>query len=206
MTDFTTQLFETASGFPRLLDFQEPWLALKALNLLISEFPLGVHHSTPHSSAILIHPEKIYIGKNVQIDPFVTLIGPLAIGDGSVIRSGAYIRPYSILAADTLVGAGSEIKGSILLQGAKAPHKNTVLDSIIGCDVNLGALATCANLRLDEKDVCVRFSEGVKIPTNMRKLGAFIGNRSKIACALVLNPGTIIFKDSHILQSVYANR
>lgn len=198
MQDFSRLLFENASGFPSLLDYLYPWQALLSLESIFLHFELGLHRSPIPALCHVENPELIYIGSDVVIEPFTTLKGPLFISDGVQVRSGAYIRSYTILGPYTVVGCGTEIKRSILLQGVKAAHKNTILDSIIGSDVNLGALATCANLRLDQKEVCIHM-QGEKIASGMRKLGALIGNRSTIGCFALLNPGCILLKESQVL-------
>ena len=82
-------------------------------------------------------------------------------------------------------------------EGAKAPHFNYVGDSIVGKDVNLGAHATLANLRLDKKPIHIIF-EREKISTGKVKFGSLIGDGSSIGCGAVLNPGTIVQKNSKI--------
>lgn len=141
---------------------------------------------------------QIYIGKNVQIDPGAMIEGPCYIGDNVRIGHNALIRAGTFLSSNVHIGHCSEISRSIFLEGAKAPHFNYVGDSVIGREVNLGAHATLANLRLDKKPIDINFQDK-KIPTGKNKIGSFVGDFSSIGCGVLLNPGTIIQKGSMIL-------
>ncbi|MES2274359.1 MAG: UDP-N-acetylglucosamine diphosphorylase [Chlamydiota bacterium] len=150
------------------------------------EIPAGVY---------LARPELISIGKGTVIEPGVYIQGPCIIGKNCIIRHGAYIRESVICGDHCAIGHSSEIKNSILLDYAHATHFVYVGDSILGNWVNLGAGVKCANLRLDRSDVKV-FFKGEKINTGLKKLGAIIGDRAQIGCNCVLNPGTLMGKQS----------
>jgi UDP-N-acetylglucosamine diphosphorylase / glucose-1-phosphate thymidylyltransferase / UDP-N-acetylgalactosamine diphosphorylase / glucosamine-1-phosphate N-acetyltransferase / galactosamine-1-phosphate N-acetyltransferase len=94
-----------------------------------------------------------------------------------------------------VVGHDTEVKHSIFFNGASAAHFNYVGDSILGNGSNLGAGVKCANLRLDHQPVCVMVL-GEKVDTGLLKLGAIIGDGAKVGCNCVLNPGTILGKNS----------
>lgn len=140
----------------------------------------------------LENPESIWIEENIRLEPGCYIQGPAFIGKGSIIRHGAYVRSFSLIAEQCLIGHASEIKHSILLPGAKAAHFNYVGDSILGAGVNLGSGATCANVRLDRQEIQVRFKQK-KIPTGLNKLGLIIGDESQLGCHCVTNPGTVLF-------------
>lgn len=139
----------------------------------------------------LQNPELISIGKGTVIEPGVMIIGPCIIGKNCVIRHGAYLREDVILGDGCHIGHSSELKHSIVLNHAAATHFVYVGDSILGASVNLGAGVKCANLRLDRREVAV---QGVK--TGLRKFGAIVGDKTQIGCNCVLNPGTLIGKES----------
>jgi UDP-N-acetylglucosamine diphosphorylase / glucose-1-phosphate thymidylyltransferase / UDP-N-acetylgalactosamine diphosphorylase / glucosamine-1-phosphate N-acetyltransferase / galactosamine-1-phosphate N-acetyltransferase len=138
--------------------------------------------------------KNIYIGKNCLIEPGVVIKGPAYIDSGTVLRSGAYIRGGVLAGKNCIIGHSTEIKNSILLNYAKAPHFNYIGNSILGNFVNLGAGVKIANLRLDEKNIKIKIKAKV-FKTNMRKLGAIIGDRTNIGCNSVLNPGTVLGKN-----------
>ena len=171
-----------------------PWIALLNLREYLKKYPLGKIESPLPSSVTLVHPELISIGRNTLVDPGVHIIGPCIIGDDCQVRSGAYIRGGVVTGNHCVIGHATEIKESILLDRASAPHFNYVGDSILGNDVNLGAGLICANLRFDRENVSV-FFEGKKLTTPLKKLGALVGDGSQLGCNCVLNPGTLISKN-----------
>ena len=113
--------------------------------------------------------------------------GPAYIGPCAVIRHGAYIR----ICGGALVGHASEVKHSILLPGAKAPHFNYVGDSVLGPDVNLGAGVKLSNLRNDGGEVHTRI-DGERFATGLRKFGAILGEGCQLGCNAVTNPGVVL--------------
>lgn len=133
----------------------------------------------------------VHIDSTAQIEPSVHIIGPAYIGPNAIIRHGAYIREFSWICANSLVGHASETKHSVLLPGSKAPHFNYVGDSVLGPNVNLGAGVKLSNLRNDGGEVHVRVS-GESIPSGLRKFGAMIGEDSQLGCNVVTNPGVVL--------------
>lgn len=135
--------------------------------------------------------DRIRIGRDVRIEPGAVIVGPAVLEDGVTIRTGAYVREHVVLGAGSLVGAHSEVKGSILLPGAKAPHQAYVGDSILGRDVNLGAGTICSNVKNVGREVTFRVGAET-VHTGLRKLGAILGDECKTGCNTVLNPGVLM--------------
>ena len=135
---------------------------------------------------------EVYIHPSAKIGEFVKIEGPCYIGKNSEIRHSAYLRKGSWICENTVVGHSSEIKNSILLPGAKAPHFNYVGDSVIGFDSNLGSGVKISNVRHDKRTVLVELKNGIKIDTKIKKFGALVGDRCGIGCNSVTNPGTIL--------------
>ena len=133
----------------------------------------------------------IHIHESAIIEPSVHIIGPAYIGPDVTIRHGAYIREYSWICANSLVGHASETKHSILLPGAKAPHFNYVGDSVLGPGVNLGAGVKLSNLRNDGKEVHVILN-GERMGSGLRKFGAILGEDCQLGCNAVTNPGVVL--------------
>jgi NDP-sugar pyrophosphorylase family protein len=194
MTELVATAFFDLDGFDHssLFDTAGPvWTALgdnlKAYLDAISswqaevEYPSGVH----------VLGDRVAVAPSCRIEPGAVIIGPAVLGEGVVVRTGAYIREYVILGPGSLVGAHSEVKGSILLPGAKAPHQAYVGDSILGRDVNLGAGTILSNVKNVGREVSFRFQSQV-IHTGLRKFGAVLGDGCKTGCNTVLNPGVLL--------------
>jgi NDP-sugar pyrophosphorylase family protein len=140
----------------------------------------------------------VFIGRGTVVEPGAMIIGPAVIGENCVIRHAAYLRGYVLAGDRCVIGHCTEMKASIMLDGAAAAHFNYVGDSIIGNDVNLGAGTICANLRLDERQVRATDQWGERTWTGRRKLGAVVGDSSRTACNVVLNPGVLLPRNSTV--------
>ena len=156
-----------------------------------------------------LSPKAIYIEEGAIIEPGAYIEGPAYIASGAIVRHGAYVRENVILLEDSIVGHSTEIKNSILLPGAHAPHFNYVGDSVLGHRSNLGAGTKLSNLTLiSEKNEETGKRPTIKIiingdvyDTGMAKMGAILGDGSQTGCNAVLNPGTLIGRNT----LVYAN-
>jgi NDP-sugar pyrophosphorylase family protein len=135
--------------------------------------------------------DRIAIGPGCRIEPGAVLVGPAILGEGVVVRTGAYVREYVIACSGSLIGAHSEVKGSILLTGSKAPHQAYVGDSILGRDVNLGAGTILSNVKNVGREVTFRHHKET-VHTGLRKFGAVLGDGCKTGCNTVLNPGVLL--------------
>lgn len=138
--------------------------------------------------------ENVWIAKNVKIAKDAHLYGPLIIDQGTEIRHGAFIRGRVIIGKNCVIGNSTEIKNSVILDNVQLPHYNYVGDSVIGNHAHLGAGAIISNLKSTKTQVVI----GGEIETGLRKVGAFLGDHVEVGCNSVLNPGTIIGKNSII--------
>jgi len=151
----------------------------------------------------------VYIGPGSVVEDGVCIMGPTIIGENCEIRQGAYIRGDCLMGDRCVLGHASELKNSIMLNDAKAPHFAYVGDSILGNNVNLGAGTKLSNLSVaSEKEISTGQRPTIKIvidteevDTGLAKLGAIIGDDAQTGCNAVTNPGTLIGKNS----LVYAN-
>lgn len=178
-----------------------PWEAIARLSVRLAEMlALGVViGANVRTAGATVDCRQITIGDGAVIEPgAVILEGPVFIGPGAHVRSGAYIRGAAYVGRGAVVGHATEVKNSILLAGAKAPHFNYVGDSILGHDVNLGAGAILSNFRLDGRPIKVTW-DGKRVDTGMRKLGAIVGDGCSVGCNVVTNPGTILLPGAHVL-------
>lgn len=185
-------LFEQAaifSGDP------SPWVVLSRIAGYLQSLPLGQIQGRVAEGAYLEDREKIFLAPGVVVEAGAYIRGPCWIGEGTEIRHGAYIRGNVIVGKHCVIGHDTEVKNSLFLDGAHAAHFAYVGDSILGNRVNLGAGVKCANFKLDGQKIAV-FVEGKRIETELRKLGALIGDGVQIGCNTVLNPGTIVGKNT----------
>lgn len=167
------------------------WDSLKVLKRYLDSLGLGKIECAIPEGVTLVNPSKISIGKGTRVESGSYIEGPCVIGEDSQIRHGAYVRPYVLTGKRCIIGHSTEVKHSILLDSAQAPHFNYVGDSILGKGVNLGAGVICANFRLDHGEVIVEV-EGKRFETGLRKFGAVLGDLSQIGCNSVLNPGVLL--------------
>ncbi len=144
---------------------------------------------------------SVIIENGAKIEPGVHFVGPCYVGKNAQIRHGAYIREYSWICSDSVVGHCTEVKHSILLPGAKAPHFNYVGDSILGKDVNLGAGVKLSNLRNDATEVYLRI-DGTRVASGLRKFGAVLGEGCQLGCNAVTNPGTVLGLDNVVWPNI----
>ena len=140
--------------------------------------------------------EGVLVGKNVRIDKTATIIPPAVIGDDVEIRPGAYLRGNVYIGDRCVIGNSSELKNCVLLTHVQVPHYNYVGDSVLGNNSHMGAGAICSNLKSDGKNVVVH-ADG-DIPTGLRKFGAILGDGVDVGCGSVLNPGTVIGKNTQV--------
>ena len=137
--------------------------------------------------------ENIWVHKTSIIGNNVEIIGPAIIMENTILRHNAYIRENVIIGKRCIIGNSCEIKNSIVMDNSQIPHFNYVGDSILGNHVHLGAGVVIANLRFDKENIIVN-----GFNTNLKKMGAFIGDNTEIGCNSVVYPGTILEKNSVI--------
>ncbi len=139
----------------------------------------------------------VLVHKDASIAKNAVLCGPCIIDEGSELRTGAYIRGNVMVGKNCVVGNSTELKNSILFDNVQVPHFNYVGDSILGYKAHLGAGAIISNVKSDKGFVVIR-NEGCDIHTYLRKFGALVGDNAEIGCNSVLNPGTIIGKNTNV--------
>ena len=169
---------------------EEPWMVLKEIKShVVSLIEKGIEGFTLIDDGVLV-------GKNVTIAKTATIIGPTIIGNNVEIRPGAYIRGSVIVGDESVVGNSSELKNAVLMRHAQVPHYNYVGDSIVGNYAHMGAGSILSNLKSDGKNIVIHGDE--EHETGLRKIGGFLGDHADIACGSVLNPGTVIGKNTQV--------
>ncbi len=152
------------------------------------------------AGAILFDP-NIYIGQGTVVEPGALIKGPTIIGSNTEVRQGAYLRGNCLVGNRCVVGHTTEMKTSIMLDGAKAGHFAYIGDSVLGNNVNLGAGTKLANLKIIDVDMKLRI-EGQIYNTGLRKLGAILGDQAETGCNSVTSPGTILGRGSLVYPCV----
>jgi len=173
-------------------DVTYPWEVLP----LIKDFILGLGASLPEGE--YDHPEEnIWIAKSASIAPTATISGSCIIGRNTEVRPGAFIRGNAIVGEHCVVGNSTELKNVILFNNVQVPHYNYVGDSILGYKSHMGAGSITSNVKSDKTKITIRY-EGDVIETNLKKMGAILGNYVEIGCNSVLNPGSIIGSNTNV--------
>ena len=141
--------------------------------------------------------ENIWVAKSAKIAKTASITGPVIIDENAEIRHCAFIRGKAIIGKNSVVGNSTELKNVILFNNVQVPHYNYVGDSILGYKAHMGAGSITSNVKSDKKLVVIKNNSN-KIETKMKKVGAMIGDNVEIGCGSVLNPGTVIGRNTNI--------
>ncbi|MBQ7562676.1 MAG: UDP-N-acetylglucosamine pyrophosphorylase [Lachnospiraceae bacterium] len=147
--------------------------------------------------------EDIWVARSAVIFDTAYIAGPAIIGKEAQVRQGAFIRGNAIVGEGTVVGNSTELKNAILFNKVQVPHFNYIGDSILGYRAHTGAGVIASNVKLDKKPVVVKDGKE-QIDTGLKKFGAMLGDFAEIGCNSVLNPGTVVGRNSivYTLSSV----
>lgn len=178
-----------------LSQFTYPWEALSGIGEFIKE--LG---PTLDKTIFEEKGENIWVAKSATIAPTACLNGPLIIDEGAEIRHCAFIRGSAIVGKKSVVGNSTELKNVILFNSVQVPHYNYVGDSILGYKSHMGAGSITSNVKSDKTRVAVKdcYDTKEEIPTGLKKFGAMLGDYVEVGCNSVLNPGTIVGRNTNI--------
>jgi NDP-sugar pyrophosphorylase family protein len=135
--------------------------------------------------------KDIYLGPGTVVESGAFIQGPSYIGRQTEVRQGAYLRGGCLVGDRCVVGHVTEMKNSIMLNGAKAGHFAYIGDSILGQDCNLGAGTKLANLKMIKNTICIKGQDRT-FDTGLRKFGAILGDATETGCNSVTNPGTLL--------------
>ena len=183
--------YEDYIGKDLFKENKPPWEILPKIGEFITSLGMNIDNSKfywcPGDNG-----KPIWIASDAKVDKSAKLNGPLIIDSGTEVRPGAFIRGNVIIGKNCVIGNSTEIKNSVIMDNVQLPHYNYVGDSIIGNYSHLGAGAIISNLKSMKTEVVI---DG-QFPTGLRKVGAFIADHVEVGCNSVLNPGTVIFKES----------
>lgn len=185
------KLDETIAG--KLFEGAEyPWELLPK----ISSFILELGKSLPKDRYEQIQ-ENVWVAKSAKIAPSACINGPAIIDEEAEIRHCAFIRGNAIVGKGAVVGNSTELKNVILFNKVQVPHYNYVGDSILGFKSHMGAGSITSNVKSDKTLVVVKDGEE-KIETGLKKFGAMLGDHVEVGCNSVLNPGTVIGRNTNV--------
>ena len=190
----TCELYDLShtQAAPLLEKTEYPWEALGG----IGEFVLRLGATL--SPEEYDHPaEDVWIAKDAEIYPNTYIKGPCIIGYGTEVRPGAFIRGNALVGENCVVGNSTELKNVILFDNVQVPHYNYVGDSILGYKAHMGAGSITSNVKSDKTLIVVKDGKEA-IETGRKKIGALLGDRVEIGCNSVLNPGTVVGRNSTV--------
>lgn len=141
--------------------------------------------------------ERIWVVKSAKVAPTACLNGPLIIDEDAEIRHCAFVRGNAIVGKGAVVGNSTELKNVILFNKVQVPHYNYVGDSILGFKAHMGAGSITSNVKSDKSLVVVK-GDGIFMETGLKKMGAMLGDNVEVGCNSVLNPGTVIGRNTSI--------
>ncbi len=175
--------------------FTYPWEALKGISDFIKEIGPTLDPEVYEQRG-----ENIWVAKNAKVAPTACLNGPLIIDEEAEIRHCAFIRGSAIVGKGSVVGNSTELKNVIIFNSVQVPHYNYVGDSVLGYKSHMGAGSITSNVKSDKTLVVVKDAYDTKeeIATGLKKFGAMLGDYVEVGCNSVLNPGTVVGKNSNI--------
>lgn len=189
----TIQLYDlghTMAG-EYLQQFEYPWQALSGIKNLILD--LGSRLGEEYTEVA----PTVWVHKTAKVAPTAYLGTPCIIGANTEVRHCAFVRGSALVGENCVVGNSVELKNVILFDNVQVPHYNYVGDSILGYKSHMGAGSLTSNVKSDKTLVVVKNGDE-KIETGLKKFGAMLGDGVEVGCNSVLNPGTVIGKNSNI--------
>lgn len=187
-------LNESLAG-PFMEDYTYPWEVLPHIGELIRKIGESLDKKlyTKHDGEVWIAKSvKFYGGFGSNV-----ILGPTIIGENTEVRPGAFIRGNVLVGNNCVVGNSTELKNVILFNNVQVPHYNYVGDSILGYKAHMGAGSITSNVKSDKTNVCVKAGDE-SVETGLRKFGAMLGDMVEVGCNSVLNPGSIIGRETNI--------
>lgn len=199
-----------------------PWDLIDALHIEIAAdisarstkafeaLPQGVYHSGTHpvyvEAGVLIAPGTvlntaegpIWLGRDVQVDALSYLEGPLAVGHGSRIKTGAKI--YGHTALGPVCKVGGEVEGCIVQGFSNKQHDGFLGHAFLGEWINLGANTNNSDLKNNYGGIRIRIG-GKTVQTGRQLLGLIMGDHAKSAISTRFNTATVVGAFANVFSS-----
>ena len=141
--------------------------------------------------------EHVWVANSAKVAPTANINAPAIIDEEAEVRHCAFIRGNAIVGKGAVVGNSTELKNVILFNKVQVPHYNYVGDSILGYKAHMGAGSITSNVKSDKTLVVVKDGEE-NFETGLKKFGAMLGDNVEVGCNSVLNPGTVIGRNSNV--------
>ena len=174
-----------------LSQFTYPWEALKGIKEMIVSLGNALDPAQYTQVA-----DQVWVHNTAKVAPTAYLGAPCIIGANTEVRHGAFVRGAALVGENCVVGNSVELKNVILFDNVQVPHYNYVGDSILGYKSHMGAGSITSNVKSDKSLVVIHADP--EIPTGIKKVGAMLGDNVEVGCNSVLNPGTVIGRDSNV--------
>ena len=174
-----------------LQKYEYPWEALKGIKDFIIELGSSLGDDYNEIS------EHVWVHKDAKVFDSAYLGVPCIIGARTEVRHCAFIRGGALIGEDCVIGNSVELKNVIIFDSVQVPHYNYVGDSILGYKSHMGAGSITSNVKSDKKLVIVK-NESEKVETGLKKFGSMIGDNVEVGCGSILNPGSVIGKNTNI--------
>lgn len=171
---------------------QYPWEALDEIKGFILELGKTLPDDEFDSPS-----EGVWIAKDAKVFPSAYIAAPCIIDHGAEVRHCAFIRGSAIVGKNCVVGNSVELKNVVLFDNVQVPHYNYVGDSILGYKSHMGAGSITSNVKSDKTLVVVKNGDE-HIETGRKKFGAILGDFVEVGCNSVLNPGTVIGRNTNV--------
>ena len=169
-----------------------PWEVLPK----ISSFILELGASLPEEEYEK-RGENVWVARSAKVAPTAFIGGPAIIGKDAEVRHCAFIRGNAIVGEGAVVGNSTELKNVVLFNKVQVPHYNYVGDSVLGYKAHMGAGSITSNVKADK--MLVKVHAGTEnIETGLKKFGAMLGDHVEVGCNAVLNPGTVIGRETNV--------
>ena len=172
--------------------FMYPWEVLPK----IKDFIVALGETLPEEK-FERREGNIWIARNAKVFPSAYIGGPAIIDEEAEIRHCAFIRGSAIVGKGAVVGNSTELKNVILFNKVQVPHYNYVGDSILGFKAHMGAGSITSNVKSDKTLVVVKAGTE-SFETGLKKFGDMMGDHVEVGCNSVLNPGTVIGRNTNI--------
>lgn len=189
-----TDLFDLShtAAAEYLSRFTYPWEALKGISNFIIEIGSRLDPDEYDNPS-----ENVWIHKTAKVFPSAYIGSPCIIGAGTEVRHCAFIRGSALVGENCVIGNSVELKNVIIFDNVQTPHYNYVGDSILGYKSHMGAGSITSNVKSDKTNVVIKNGEE-SLETGIKKIGAMLGDFVEVGCNSVLNPGTIVGRNSNI--------
>ena len=174
-----------------LQKYEYPWMVLSEIKNIINELIEKLDKNEFKQIK-----ENVWVHNSAKIYDSAYIDGPTIIGANSEVRHCAFIRGSALIGENCVIGNSVEVKNAIIFDNVQVPHFNYCGDSVLGYKSHMGAGSITSNVRSDKQLVKVHANPDIE--TGLKKMGAILGDYVEVGCNAVLNPGTVVGRNSMV--------